>query len=194
MNAEEETWRIAKSYRYQHSKWYGEGLNKCPFGRRQAAFLGWNICMCKLRGLGWRRTSFLVLEHKLGIYYASSKWRCHFSREALFLGQIGHRINKLKSRRILAILLSFFYLFRNFLFKKIERHMWFQKYFGSTMKHWHVFLTLRSRHADTGVVILDCATRWLFIEYLADYSQIYFRLLILCSISSKKENILAQQN
>ena len=108
----------------------------------------------------------------------SSKWRCHFSREALFLGQIGHRINKLKSRRILAILLSFFYLFRNFLFKKIERHMWFQKYFGSTMKHWHVFLTLRSRHADTGVVILDCATRWLFIEYLADYSQIYFRLLI----------------
>ena len=60
------------------------------------------------------------------------------------------------------------------------RHIWmqFHKYFGLTMKHWHVFLTLRSRHADTGVVILDCATRWLFIEYLADYSQIYFRLLI----------------
>ena len=43
--------------------------------------------------------------------------------EALFLGKIGHRINKLKSRKILAILILFFYLFRNFWFKKIERHM-----------------------------------------------------------------------
>ena len=74
----------------------------------------------------------------------------------------------------MSILLLCFHLFCNL------RHIWmrFHKYFGLTMKHWHVFLTLRSRHADTGVVILDCATRWLFIEYLADYSQIYFRLLI----------------